>query len=64
VIEAGYLKPIVDLTGVNAIRFDGSSTAVKKLLERLKMVGCPVDDSGDDWLDMGRFSGLATGQDR
>jgi hypothetical protein len=64
VVEAGYAKPIVDLAGVNAIRFDGSSAAVKKLLGRLKMAGCPVADLEDGWLDMGRFSDAATGQDR
>jgi predicted nucleotide-binding protein len=64
VVESGYLKPISDLAGMYSIRFDGSPAAVEKLLDRLKMAGCPVTDPGDDQLEMGRFPGLATRRDR
>jgi hypothetical protein len=42
------------------IRFDGSAEAIKKVLHRLEVAGCAVDDSGVDWLDPDRFAGLAT----
>ena len=41
-VEVGHLKPITDLAGLNVIRFDGSAIAVKKLLDRLRLVGCPM----------------------
>ena len=60
VVEAGHLTPIADLAGINAICFDGSSTSVKKLIARLKMTGCLVDDR----LGMDRYSDLVIGRDR
>jgi predicted nucleotide-binding protein len=59
VIEVGEMRPVADLAGLNVIRFDGSPTAIKKVLDRLHQAGCPVDYSGDDWLDPGRFASLA-----
>jgi predicted nucleotide-binding protein len=41
-VEVGPLMPITDLAGLNVIRFDGSPRAVKKLLNGLKLAGCPV----------------------
>jgi predicted nucleotide-binding protein len=58
VVEVGQMRPIADLGGLNVIRFDGSAVAIKKLLERLKQAGCPVEDSGTAWLSPGRFAGL------
>jgi predicted nucleotide-binding protein len=60
IVEAGVMRPIADLAGLNVIRFDGSAVAVKKVADRLAMAGCPVDTSGASWLDPGRFAGLAT----
>lgn len=58
VVEVGQMRPIADLAGLNVIRFDGSAVAKRKVLSRLELAGCLVDDSGTDWLDAGRFSGL------
>lgn len=58
VIEVGQMRPVADLAGLNVIRFDGSSVAVKKVLARLRLAGCHADDSGTDWLALGRFSDL------
>jgi CASPASE and TPR Repeat-associated protein/predicted nucleotide-binding protein with TIR-like domain len=60
IVEVGPMRPIADLAGLNVIRFDGSAIAVKKILDRLDLAGCPVDTSGTSWLDPGRFAGLAT----
>lgn len=58
VVEVGQLRTVADLAGLNVIRFDGSSVAIKKVLDRLRQAGCPADDSGVDWLEAGRFSDL------
>jgi predicted nucleotide-binding protein len=58
VVSIGQMRPITDLAGLNYIRFDGSAAATAKLIARLKLAGCQVDDSGTDWLDPGRFPDL------
>jgi len=58
VVEVGRVRPAADLAGLNFIRFDGSPASLKKLAERLKTAGCPVDDQGSDWLDPRRFAAL------
>jgi predicted nucleotide-binding protein len=60
IVEAGLMRPIADLAGLNVIRFDGSAMAIKKVVDRLSLAGCPVDISGADWLDPARFAGLGT----
>ena len=49
ILQLGELAPIGDLGGLNVIRLDGSQSASQKLVQRLKMAGCMVDDSGSDW---------------
>jgi predicted nucleotide-binding protein len=58
IVEFGRLRRIADLNGLNVIRFDGSQTAIGKLVERLKLAGCAVADKGSDWRDTDRFRGL------
>jgi predicted nucleotide-binding protein len=58
IVEVGDMRPLSDLAGLNTIRFDGSSQAIRKVLKRLEVAGCAVDYSGTDWLDSGRFTGL------
>jgi predicted nucleotide-binding protein len=60
IVEAGMMRPIADLAGLNVIKFDGSAIAVKKVLDRLQQAGCPADTSGTGWLNPGRFADLAT----
>ena len=43
IVETGHIKPISDLAGLNVVRFDGSATAIRALLTRLRQVGCKVD---------------------
>jgi predicted nucleotide-binding protein len=59
VIEFGKLRPVSNLAGLNVIRFDGSSTALGKIVERLKLAQCAVNDSGSDWRNTERFANLA-----
>lgn len=49
VIEIGNLRPIADIAGMNTIRLGDSDEALGKVVARLKVAGCPVDDSGADW---------------
>jgi predicted nucleotide-binding protein len=58
IVEVGHLRPVADLAGLNVIRFDGSATAVSKVISRLTMAGCPADTSGETWLDPSRFAAL------
>ncbi|MFJ8104863.1 TIR domain-containing protein [Streptomyces sp. NPDC096132] len=48
-VEVGALRPVSDIAGMNVIRFDGSETALSKIVQRLKLAGCKVDDTGSDW---------------
>ncbi len=47
-VETGNLNRISDLAGVNVVRFDGSALAVRKLMERLRLAGCPVTAAPED----------------
>lgn len=57
-LEAGALRPIGDLAGVNVIRFDGTARTILKLASRLRLAGCPVDDTNLDLYRTGRFTRL------
>jgi len=58
VVKAGSTRPIADLGGINYVTFDGSETGQAKLVERLKVAGCRVDDRGTEWRRQSRFDGL------
>ena len=61
VVEFGpALRPISDLGGLNAVRFTGRDVDVSlvKLAGRLRNAGCALDDSGLEWRDTERFTGL------
>jgi predicted nucleotide-binding protein len=58
IVEIGDMRPMSDLAGLNVIRFDGSATAIRKVLGRLELAGCPVDYTAQDWLDPDRFADL------
>jgi predicted nucleotide-binding protein len=59
VVEVGHLRPIADLGGLNVIHLDGSEIALGKVVQRLKLAGCDIDDSGSDWHASRRFADLA-----
>lgn len=60
IVEVGNMRPLSDIAGLNVIRFDGSAAAIRKVLHRLEIAGCPVDYSAVDWLDVNRFTDLPT----
>jgi predicted nucleotide-binding protein len=43
-----------DFAGRHYVRVD-SVAALRDLAQRLEQAGCPVDLTGSDWLDLGRF---------
>jgi len=59
IVEVGRLRHIADTAGRNVIRFDGSATAVGKIVERLKSAGCQVNDTGSDWRQTQPFRDLS-----
>lgn len=59
IVEVGALRHIADIAGRNVIRFDGSQTALGKVVERLKQAGCQVNDTGSDWRQTWPFRHLA-----
>lgn len=50
-VELGPTRPISDLTGRNTVRLTGSASGLNDLANRLEKAGCPVDRSGNDWLE-------------
>ncbi|WP_211588515.1 TIR domain-containing protein [Allorhizocola rhizosphaerae] len=58
VVEVGHLRPVADLGGLNVIRLDTGEVALGKLVQRLRLAGCDVDDGGSDWRDGRRFASL------
>jgi predicted nucleotide-binding protein len=59
ILEAGVMRRIADLEGLNYVRIDHTARWCNKVAERLQTAGCPVDRSGADWHDPERFAGLA-----
>jgi predicted nucleotide-binding protein len=58
VVKAGSFRPIADLGGINYVAFDGGEASRAKLVERLRLAGCSVDDRGTEWRRQSRFAGL------
>lgn len=59
IVEFGGLRPIGDLQGRNVIRFGDPAVSLVKIVSRLKLAGCAVDDTGSDWRDIRSFAQLA-----
>ncbi|GAA3214458.1 nucleotide-binding protein [Streptomyces sp. XM83C] len=58
-VEVGRMRSIADIAGRNVIRFDGTDTALGKIVERLKLAGCTVNDTGSDWRHTAPYRYLA-----
>ena len=59
IVEVGHLRPAADTVGRNVIRFDGSEESLMKIVARLKVAECQVDDSRADWRDTAPFENLS-----
>ncbi len=49
-VELGKLRPFSDIYGRHVVRLDGTVRPLRDIARRLKMAGCAVDESADDWL--------------
>jgi predicted nucleotide-binding protein len=54
-IEIGSTKHFSDFSGLHVIKLDNSAEKRKELADKLRTVGCNVDTSGTDWLEIGDF---------
>jgi len=55
IVEIGTLRPFTDVSGIHAVRFNGSPQSRTELKDRLKTAKCEVKDAGTDWLTAGNF---------
>ncbi|MER6024732.1 TIR domain-containing protein [Streptomyces sp. NPDC001851] len=58
-VEVGELRTIADIAGRNVIRFDGSEAALSKIVQRLRMAGCTIDDTRSEWRQTWPYSHLS-----
>jgi predicted nucleotide-binding protein len=54
-VEIGRLRAISDLLGRHVVRLDNSPESRKRLINRLQVAGCHVNDGGERWLRAGSF---------
>ena len=60
-VEVGRnLRPFSDITGRHVIRMDGSEKRRRELLDQLRKIDCPVQESDRAWLHAGDFSAART----
>ncbi|WP_059006487.1 CATRA conflict system CASPASE/TPR repeat-associated protein [Streptomyces specialis] len=58
IVKVGAHRAVADLGGRNFIQLSDTAACRRKIAQRLRVAGCPVDDRGQDWLTAGRFTGL------
>ncbi len=56
IAEFGKLRPFTDISGRHVVKMNNTPQKRKELIQKLKLAGCDVDDSGERWLDEGDFS--------
>lgn len=56
IVQVGKIRPISDLTGRHVAHLSDSFDSRHQLIVKLRTVGCPVDDTGDDWHTAGNFT--------
>ncbi|MBN1172040.1 MAG: nucleotide-binding protein [Micromonosporaceae bacterium] len=59
ILEAGDIRHMADLGGLNVIRLNETDATIGKIVQRLKTAGCDVNDVGGDWRRAMRFKDLA-----
>jgi predicted nucleotide-binding protein len=57
IVDIGKNRPMSDVSGIHAVRLNNSAQRRKDLVNRLKMAGVELDESGDSWLGAGNFEG-------
>jgi predicted nucleotide-binding protein len=56
IVEFGTLRPFTDVAGRHVVRMNNTPQKRKELIQKLRLAGCDVDDSGASWMDEGEFS--------
>jgi predicted nucleotide-binding protein len=59
IVEVGRLRHVADTAGINVIRFDGSESSLAKIVARLKLAGCQLDDTRPEWRETRHFRNLS-----
>lgn len=53
-LEMGRIREISDLAGIHSVKWQhDNAETLRRLLRKLKLAKCPVDDSGDHWMRAG-----------
>ena len=55
-VEVGQVKAFSDVAGRHVVRLSNSSDRRNEIAERLRIAGCDVSTSGNDWLNTGNFN--------
>jgi len=55
IVEIGNVRPFSDIVGRHTIRLDDSPEARRRLMNRLRVAKCEVDDTDGTWRTAGRF---------
>jgi predicted nucleotide-binding protein/sugar lactone lactonase YvrE len=55
-VEVGQVKAFSDVAGRHVVRLSNLPDKRNELAERLRIAGCDVSKSGNDWLQVGDFS--------
>lgn len=55
IVQVGKIRPISDLSGRHVVHLTDSFDSRHQLIVKLRTVGCPIDDTGDDWHAAGSF---------
>jgi hypothetical protein len=59
IVVVGEQRPVSDIGGRNFVRMSGAPAFRAKVANRLRLAGCPVDTTAQDWLSAGDFAALA-----
>lgn len=54
-VELGRLRPFSDLYGRHVVRLNGTEGRLRDVAERLRIAGCEIEPTDDDWADPSQF---------
>jgi predicted nucleotide-binding protein len=57
-VQIGKVRPMSDISGVHVTHLTGAPSSRQQLIGKLRTAGVKLDNTGDDWLTAGEFSGF------
>lgn len=57
-VQIGKIRPMSDISGVHVTHLTGTAPSRQQLIGKLRTAGVKLDNTGDDWLTAGDFSGF------